>query len=306
VDASNQNRIASVTDAAGRTLTFNYANGTFPRLCTSITDAVGTVASYTYDASALLTQVSYPDGSQLNFQYNDPNSSTLVSAVTDAQAKILEAHTYDSQRRGMSSQQANGVNAVNVAVYWNGQTGIRDSRSNFSWIYYVTLAQREYFSTSTGYGCASCGIQSPQQQYIDSSGNAVYRGDPFDLKPTQYTYDNQGNVLSVSKPYGNNYSFSIGGWNTWTYTYNSFGEVLTATDPYGHQTTNVYDANGNLLTVTTPPPNGSTPASATTFTYNANGTLHTIQDPLGNMTTLTYFTTGLIHTITDANNKVTT
>src|SRR5262249_49755451 len=46
VDSSHQNRISSVTDAAGRTLTFNYANTTFPRLCTSITDSVGTAATY--------------------------------------------------------------------------------------------------------------------------------------------------------------------------------------------------------------------------------------------------------------------
>jgi YD repeat-containing protein len=114
VDAANQNRIASVTDAANRTLTFSYANPTFPRLCTTITDAVGTIATYTYDASGHLSGVAYPDSSQLNFQYNDPNSSTLISAVTDAQSKIIESHTYDSQRRGMIAQQANGANKVNL------------------------------------------------------------------------------------------------------------------------------------------------------------------------------------------------
>ena len=295
-----------MTDAANRTLTFNYANGTFPRLCTSITDAVGTIATYSYDASGRLTQVIYPDSSQLNFQYNDPNSPTLISGVTDAQSKIIESHTYDSQRRGLSSQQANGVNGVTVALYGTGQTGIRDSRSNFSWVNFATLAQREYLSSTTGYGCATCGFKSPKQQFIDSHGNVVYSGDPYGLKPTQYTFDSQGNVLSVSKPYGNNYGFSIAGWYTSNYTYNSFGEVLTATDPFSHQTTNVYDAHGNLLTVTTPPPGGSTPASVTTFTYNTNATLKTIKDPLGHITTLTYFSTGLINTIKDANSQTTT
>ncbi len=92
----------------------------------------------------------------------------------------------------------------------------------------------------------------------------------------------------------------------WKYTYNSFQEVLTATDPLNNTTTNVYDAKGNLLTTTTPSPDGVKPGSTTTFTYNTNGTLKTIKDPLGNTTTLTYYTTGLIDTIKDANSKVTT
>ena len=72
VDAANQNRIASVTDAASRVLTFNYADPNFPRLCTSIADSVGTVATYHYN-SGLLSQVVYADGSQFNFVYDSIN-----------------------------------------------------------------------------------------------------------------------------------------------------------------------------------------------------------------------------------------
>ena len=115
VDAANGNRIDSVTDAAGRTLTFNYSNPNFPTLCSSISDSTGTVANYTYDSSGRLTEVQYSDGSQFNFQYNDPNSNTLISLVTDSQGRTIEAHTYDSNRRGLTSQQANDAsgNPVN-------------------------------------------------------------------------------------------------------------------------------------------------------------------------------------------------
>src|SRR5262249_33672049 len=91
-----------------------------------------------------------------------------------------------------------------------------------------------------------------------------------------------------------------------------------ATDPLGqpgdpnHTTVNTYDTHGNLLTVTTPSPDGVTPGSVTSFTYNPNGTLVTITDPLGNTTTITYCPSGasncplgLIQNVTDANNKVT-
>ena len=84
------------------------------------------------------------------------------------------------------------------------------------------------------------------------------------------------------------------------------GQVLTVTDPLGNVTTNAYDAHGNLQSVTSPAPNGSTAASVTQFAYNPLGELTTITDPLNNVTTMAYTPAGLIYTITDAQNNVTT
>jgi len=89
IDPDNQNRISSVVDAVGRVLTFNYGNPNFPRLCTGISDALGTFTQYQYDSAGRLVQVLYPDGSQYNFQYNDPNSNTLISLVADVQGKTI-------------------------------------------------------------------------------------------------------------------------------------------------------------------------------------------------------------------------
>jgi YD repeat-containing protein len=80
----------------------------------------------------------------------------------------------------------------------------------------------------------------------------------------------------------------------------------STTDLLGNTTTNTYDANGNLLTVTTPAPNSSTAASMTGFTYDSKGQLTQITDPLNHVTKLAYTSAGLINTITDAQNNVTT
>jgi len=80
---------------------------------TKVQDAVGTVATCSYDSSCRLALVSDPDGSALNFTY-DPSSSMLLS-VTDSQGKLLEAHTYDAQNRGLTSTRANGVDAVSLS-----------------------------------------------------------------------------------------------------------------------------------------------------------------------------------------------
>jgi len=109
----SSSRISSVASPGGSTLTFTYGNSTCPMQATKAQDAVGTVATYTYDSSCRLALVSYPDGSALNFNY-DPDSSMILS-VTDSQGKLLEAHTYDTQNRGLTSTRANGVDAVSLS-----------------------------------------------------------------------------------------------------------------------------------------------------------------------------------------------
>jgi YD repeat-containing protein len=103
-------RLATVTDAASRTLTFTYGTGT--SLVASVSSSVGVSLSYSYDTSARLSQVTYPDSSTVNFTYN---SQSLITSVTDSNGKVLESHTYDSNARGLTSARAGGVEAVTVS-----------------------------------------------------------------------------------------------------------------------------------------------------------------------------------------------
>ncbi len=61
----------------------------------------------------------------------------------------------------------------------------------------------------------------------------------------------------------------------------------------------------NLLTVTSPAPNGNTAASVTQFQYDSKGELTQITDPLNHTTALSYNSVGLIASITDATNHAT-
>lgn len=102
-------RLSAVTDAASRHLYFSYTN----IFVTNITSDVGISLSYTYDNSGRLMQYTKPDNTTVTFQYNDPNPN-LITAVLDGDGKILESHTYDGQRRGLTSSRAGGVDAVTV------------------------------------------------------------------------------------------------------------------------------------------------------------------------------------------------
>jgi len=105
------NRLATVTDPAGRHLYFGYADNS-SYLVTSVTSDVGLSLTYTYDTQQRLAQVTYPDQTFVTFQYN---SSSMITAVMDSQGKILESHTYDSQGRGLTSSRAGGVEAITVS-----------------------------------------------------------------------------------------------------------------------------------------------------------------------------------------------
>jgi len=289
-------RISQVQDAGGRIVTFTYADPTSVLLATSAQDATGTIATYTYE-SGLLSNVTYPDGSQFNFTYD---SNNLLLSVTDAQLKVIESHTYDSYRRGLTSSRANGVDSVTVSYPAAGVTTVTDSASNTTTYGSSYIQSARYVASVTGPACASCNPQSTSSYGYDANGNRTSMVDGNGNTIT-YTTDANSNQTSISTTLANGQIIKP------QWTYNNFAEVLTATDPLGNVTTNVYDPRGNLLTTTTPSPDGgTTPASVTTFTYNTNGTLKTIKDPLNNVTTFTYYPTGLINTIKDAKGNVTT
>ena len=105
------NRLTTVTDPAARHLYFTYLSSS-SLLVSQVTSDFGVTLSYAYDAQGRLTQVTRPDGTTLSFQY-DSNSN--ITAVLDSNGKVLEAHTYDSFSRGLSSSRANGVERATIS-----------------------------------------------------------------------------------------------------------------------------------------------------------------------------------------------
>jgi YD repeat-containing protein len=105
------NRLATVTDAASRHLTFTYPNGS-SHLVTGVSSDVGSLTlSYSYDTQNRLSQVTNPDLSTLTFAYD---SQSRITSVTDSNNKVLESHTYDSSGRGLTSSRAGGVEALTI------------------------------------------------------------------------------------------------------------------------------------------------------------------------------------------------
>jgi len=104
------NRLVTVTSAAAQHLYFNYGSGS-SYLVTSVTSDFGVTLSYAYDTQGRLIQVTEPDLTIVTLTYN---TQSQITSVTDNNGKTLESHTYDSIGRGLTSSQANGVNALTI------------------------------------------------------------------------------------------------------------------------------------------------------------------------------------------------
>ena len=105
------NRLVTVTSPTSQHLYFNYGTGATANLVTSVTSDFGVTLSYQYDSQGRLSQITEPDLTTVSFTYN---AQSEITAVTDNNGKVLESHTYDSTGRGLTSSQANGVNALTV------------------------------------------------------------------------------------------------------------------------------------------------------------------------------------------------
>jgi YD repeat-containing protein len=76
----------------------------------------------------------------------------------------------------------------------------------------------------------------------------------------------------------------IGGMNqTTTYTYDNNGNAVTITDPDANQKKQTFDPLNRLSTVTDPPPGG-----VTTNTYDQHDRILTVTDPNNNVTSYVY------------------
>ncbi len=277
-DANGVNPV-SLADPSGRTLNLTYdAYG----LVGSISDALGTVATYTHGFWGRLTAVDYPDGSGYRFTDAFQGNSILLTTVQDALNNVLEYHAYDLQGRAISSELQGGVEKYLLNFVNSTETDVTDALGRVRKYTFDTAKGRNVVTKTEG-ACACGGGGSQIQNWVyDDNLNLTSKTDALG-HATSYTYDVGGNPLTDTDATG-----------TVTYTYNSFGEVLTRTDQMNGVSTMTYDVRGNLLT------KKDALNKTTTITPNTRGLITSITDPLNHATSFEYDTTGNFTRRTDA------
>jgi RHS repeat-associated protein len=282
------NTLSTVTDTAGRTLTFGYSSGRIY----SVTDPAGRGWVYAYDASGNLDLVSQPEGVGLSpggagdaYGYNGSHDLT---SITDASGHET-TDTYDGQNR-VTEQTIGAESPWQFDYSVPNQTTITDPDGNVTRQVYD---QNLLISSTRGYGTSA-------------AQTTTYAYDPTSLGTTSVTvnghtssatYDSDGNKLSDTDARG----------NTESWTYNSLDEQVTFTDRNNHQTTYSYDSTGDLTSVAVPVDATHT---ATTHYHYDNATypsaVTSVVDPRSKTTVYGYDSYGELTSTTDPDTNETT
>ncbi|MFT3771415.1 MAG: RHS repeat-associated core domain-containing protein [Minicystis sp.] len=317
-DRQNLWKVATVTDAYGRTATFTYAAakkaGRFVVSDIALPD--GQALHYSYQNNALvgLSGVSHPDGSVSTLSATpDAQTQALVLHVDDAAAVATDrrrdvyltnpvwidptAQVSYPQPANLARMIVNGAGEVVYAIQ------SAQSLTTYTNTYHVYEGGSSFFRYTTDLWGAP--VQMDQAQGWDitldpagysyqlveryaTQGRRVTGTTDILGRATAYSRDPvTGAVQRKTYPDG---SFEVA-------TYDAFRQPRLVIDRLGRKTRYTYDARGNLLSKTA---GAETPAQATwSYTYDTRGQVVTATDANGNVKAYAYTPEGYLASVTD-------
>lgn len=123
-------RLASVTDPLGRTITFTYNSSD---KLTEITLWDGKKYKYSYFSTNYLEKVFYPSNSSTTpdrlYVYDTASPRNLIQ-IKNYSGNIIEAHTYNSQRKATSSYSEGNTNWIEITYPYFGKTVVKEHQSD--------------------------------------------------------------------------------------------------------------------------------------------------------------------------------
>jgi RHS repeat-associated protein len=288
----------SVTDANGNTTWYAYDER--GRLIYT-TNALGSVTAITYDAASNKISETDANGHTTWYAYDAQNRPAYITnalgcvtasaydpvgnqiAATDANGHTT-TFTYDCLNRLIATTNALGYvtqNEYDAGPGWGGG-GCRCGTNGTGRIIEQTDANGHitYFT----YDALGRLLQTIRKQF--GTADVIEAGDAV----TTYTYDPNGNRLSVVAP--NNTTNSFG--------YDALNRTISSTNGLGYANTFVYDAVGNLIAKV------DAAGGITRFSYDALNWLATTTNALGYATSHAYDPVGNIIGETDANGHTST
>ena len=304
---NSRNDPAEVTDARGTVTSYTYT----PAGNTETVRQGGLlVASYAYDAAGRV--LSSTDGNGKTTTYSYAPTSGYLASVTDPLGNET-TYTYDGAGRVATRVDPKGnVPGSSPADFRSSYTYDEAGRqlTEVDPLGHVTtnvyddagmlVSTRDANGHATSYGYDDAG------RVVTETAPDPDGGGPLAAPVTTYAYDGVGNKVAQTDPRGSTTSFA----------YDAANRLVSETgpDPDGSGplaapvTTHAYDANGNLTSTVEPRGNmpGADPGTfRTTYAYDAAGRLLRTTDPLGHATVHTYDAVGNLASARDANGHVT-
>jgi len=206
--ASNR---TAMTDSTGTT---TYTYDISGRLLSTTTR--GNTVEYQYDLNGNITEITYPDGTKVNYTYNELNQQVEV-----IEGEIVTSISYDSRGNRIQEELPNGTIVIYTYDLNNRLTEVRHELDE------VVIAKSAYT--------------------LDNIGNRLTMTDEQG-RTTYYSYDNLSQLIEVYYPGGRitTYTYDPVGnrltENGVIYSYDAANRLIQVND-----TIYTYDANGNLL-----------------------------------------------------------
>ncbi len=304
------NRLSSVTNPKGETITYEYTGKTTGVVKVTDSAGVSTVNSYdamgrllssttgdettqyTYLSNGLLDSMKNPDGTIEKYEYDAAGKSVGVvdpkgnrtGFVYDKEGRIIQIVAPD-----------NGV--IQYSYDANGNLKSETNAKGETYTYDYDESNQAISQTNPD-GISSSFVYDKKGRVIketDADGFTItYEYHPTLDKITlekdklnritRYTYDDSGNLLTKVLPDE----------TTLTYTYDSRDRKLTETNEKGITLTYTYDSNGNTTSIT------DHLGQSTVYTYDNKDNVISETDSLGNVKTYTYNSKNWLTKVTDS------
>lgn len=295
--AWSNGHISSVTDNAGRTVSYEHDND----LLTGVTNADGDTLHYTYDGNGYLNSATDFEGEVYIKNEYDGIGRVVKQTFINADIPTVSTVSYDDEARVTTCVDANGLE---TRYYYDNHRNIQKIGTVIDGTEYTTANtyDGDYRANS-----ASDRLNGATAYEYDSNGN-VTKVRYADNTAMTLTYTAGGDIASITDALGNTETYTYSGHSltefrdknghTTSYTYNALGLPVTVTDALGNQTTYAYDDKGWQLSVT------DAEGGVTSFEYDAVGRIvaeHTkVSDSATATTRHTYSKAGKLLKTVDA------
>jgi YD repeat-containing protein len=285
---------------------YDYTTG---RLLT-VTDGIGQVLTYNYDASGMLSNVTGPNAIAIHFVYD--SSKRLIQAVRKPGDHIIRTYTYNTSNQLQTVTDMHGVRRLNTTPDERGRTDQEvDTRGNTTEMRFfrealaagktVNTVKSKDVASNLGETSTTSDMEGRVMSNTNIYGNTVSLGytgtsiSPTSIKlPTpnrpEITVARNSNDLptSIHDP-------AVTGASPVAITYNALNLPTRIVDEVKRTTAMAYSAQGDLTAMTQYL--GNTPV--TSRIEYSNGFMTGQIDPLGNKTTIQRDPFGRVLSVTD-------
>jgi RHS repeat-associated protein len=257
--AYKEGKLETVTDGAGRKLTFKY-NG--EGLVESIKDPLGHTIKYEY-ASKQLSSVTIEGKVRWEYEYASPH---LLTKLTDGRAHATTLE-YDGSHRVIKEVRAGHTRKW---AYATNETTLTEPNGSETVEHFNSAGEPTKITRAKG----KAEETTTEYEYEASTFARKKLIDP-NKHETTYGYDAEGNKTSEKDPNGDERKWK----------YDSKHDVETETTPEGETTTFERNAKGEPLEIERPI---GSEKQKSEYKYAENGDLEEETDPLGHKTKFKY------------------